>query len=107
VDRNLLLAFALSFVVLSVWTMMQPPRRSRRRRRRPRRLADPPRARLAQPRPARPRQRRRAERAAGRPRESIAIARPLYLARAVERGRALRDWELTQYRDRHGDPIRS
>src|SRR4030095_12482454 len=26
VDRNLLLAFALSFLVLSVWTMMQPPR---------------------------------------------------------------------------------
>jgi YidC/Oxa1 family membrane protein insertase len=111
VDRNLLLAFALSFVVLSVWTMMQPPRPK----------PPPPEAtqtveapQVAQPSspPAVPAP---AGAPAGEPAapeappasvETIAIERPLYLAELSSQGAALRDWELTQYRDRHGDPIR-
>ena len=40
------------------------------------------------------------------PAQSIPIARPLYLAELSNEGASLRDWELTRYHDRHGDPIR-
>jgi hypothetical protein len=110
VDRNLLLAFALSFVVLSVWTMMQPPPHPKPPPRRPdggRAAPTAPSPSPGSPVPARcasaePRSARRRPAAV----ESIAIERPLYLAELSSQGAALRDWELTQYRDRHGDPIR-
>jgi len=111
VDRNLLLAFALSFLVLSVWTMMQPPR--------PKPVPAPQAQELA-PAPAPPPVLGLAAPAAGGapagepadtgapavPVQSIPIVRPLYLAELSNEGASLRDWELTRYHDRHGDPIR-
>jgi YidC/Oxa1 family membrane protein insertase len=108
VDRNLLLAFALSFVVLTVWTMMQPPRQRPAPTEQaaapgaPAAEALPRRPDLSSPSPAAP---------AGAdmpsvPAQSIAIERPLYLAELSNEGAALRDFELTRYRDRHGDPVR-
>ena len=111
-DRNLLLAFALSFVVLSVWTMMQPPPHPK----------SPPAATQtveATPAPSPSASGPAAPAPAGSPLaepaapetppaavQSIALERPLYLVELSNQGAALRDWELTQYRDRHGDPIR-
>jgi YidC/Oxa1 family membrane protein insertase len=110
VDRNLLLAFALSFVVLSVWTMMQPPPQPKPPTEVTQEAAPPaagPSA--ASPQPA----------ATGTPApvaaveetpdaavESVAFDRKLYLAELSNPGAALRDWELSDYRDRHGDRIR-
>jgi YidC/Oxa1 family membrane protein insertase len=37
--------------------------------------------------------------------QSIPIARPLYVAELSSEGASLRDWELTRYHDRHGDPV--
>jgi YidC/Oxa1 family membrane protein insertase len=112
VDRNLLLAFALSFVVLSVWTMMQPPQHPKS----PSSVTQVAEATPA-PMPGAPGLTTPAP--AGAPPaepaspesppaavESIAIERPLYHVEFSSQGAALRDWELTQYRDRHGDPIR-
>ncbi len=110
-DRNLLLAFALSFVVLSVWTMMQPPRPK------PETVAEAPAATEA---PAAPAQRfpelpapevapaapAPPADAPAAPAESIAIERPLYRAELSNEGASLRDWELSQYRDSHDEPIR-
>jgi YidC/Oxa1 family membrane protein insertase len=109
VDRNLLLAFALSFVVLSVWTMMQPPRPKP-----PIEAAQPA---EPAPTPTVPGLPAPAGTATPTPEpapaegppaavEAIDITRRLYLAELSSQGAALRDWELTQYRDRHGDPIR-
>ena len=110
-DRNLLLAFALSFLVLSVWTMMQPPPRPK--------PAAAPQAEAPAPRRAPPVPGLAAPAAGGAPAaepadagapaapvQSIPIARPLYLAELSNEGASLRDWELTRYHDRHGDPIR-
>jgi YidC/Oxa1 family membrane protein insertase len=113
VDRNLLLAFALSFVVLSVWTMSQPPSHQK----------PPPSVMQSADSGAPPVQREEAgapanagtaarqpvepaEHTARVAAQTIAIARPLYQAELSSEGASLRDWELTQYRDRHRDPIR-
>ena len=110
-DRNLLLAFALSFIVLWVWTVMQPPH--------PKPAAPPQAAAPAEssppptrfPEPATP----EAPSPAGppaqagapsTPAQSIEIARPLYLAQLSSEGASLRDWELKGYRDRREEPIR-
>jgi YidC/Oxa1 family membrane protein insertase len=113
VDRNLLLAFALSFVVLSVWTMTQPahhqkpatveeavePARDAASMTQPAPVpaAAPPTAQAPPP---------SAPAASSVPAQEITIERPLYLAALSNEGASLRDWELTQYRDRHRDPIR-
>jgi YidC/Oxa1 family membrane protein insertase len=89
VDRNLLLAFALSFLVLSVWTMMQPPTHPK--------PASAPQAEVPAPEDAG---------IPAAPAQSVAIARPLYLAELSNEGASLRDWELTRYHDQYGDPIR-
>src|SRR5262245_5113494 len=111
-DRNLLLAFALSFLVMSVWALMQPPPRPKPA---PALEAEAPgRAPAAVPAPGRPTPGNVApaaepageEGAPPAPVESIAIAHPLYLAELSTEGAALRDWELARYHDRHGDPVR-
>jgi YidC/Oxa1 family membrane protein insertase len=111
VDRNLVLAFALSFLVLSVWTMMQPPRpkpappaqtevRSEAEALPRYPKAEPPAAvNPSPPLPAQPD-------AAPTPAQVVAIERPLYRAELASTGASLRDWELKQYRDRHEEPIR-
>jgi YidC/Oxa1 family membrane protein insertase len=110
VDRNLLLAFSLSFLVMALWMAVQPPRP-----RPPVEQAAAPSAGTASSpdQPAIPAVApANATAPAGRvtapsvPAQSIAITRPLYLAELSNEGASLRDWELTQYRDRHGDPIR-
>ena len=105
-DRNLLLAFALSFLVLSVWTMMQPPPRPKPA---PMAQAEAPAAESAAqpaPRPIAPAAEPAEQGEPAVPAQTIAISRPLYLAELSSEGASLRDWELTQYRDRHGDPVR-
>lgn len=108
-DRNLVLAFALSFLVLAVWTWMQPPPR-------PKPAAPPPAAAPAendQPprrfpelaRPEAPAPAPAQTMPGAVPAQSIEISRPLYLAEVSSEGAVLRDWELTKYRDRHGEPI--
>jgi YidC/Oxa1 family membrane protein insertase len=112
VDRNLLLAFALSFLVLSVWTLLQPPSHPK-----PAPGASAPAAPEAPPprypepsapEPANPGAPPPLAKggAASAPVQSIAIARSLYLAELSSEGASLRDWQLTQYRDRQRDPIR-
>jgi YidC/Oxa1 family membrane protein insertase len=108
-DRNLLLAFALSFVVLSVWTLMQPARPKPA----PRAQSDLPAEsqaaprypELAAPEAASPPSGAPAPAETG-PAQSVAIERLLYLAELSSQGALLRDWELKQYRDRHREPIR-
>src|SRR5262245_34593099 len=105
VDRNLLLAFALSFLVLSLWTMTQPPRRPKA----------PPTAEAPAPAPTAPGvatpesaatpESREEPAPPAEPVRSIPIVRPLYVAELSSEGASLRHWELTRYRDRHDDPI--
>jgi YidC/Oxa1 family membrane protein insertase len=116
VDRNLLLAFALSFMVLSLWSMMQPkpPPRDQTlpaaEATAPSEGGPPRYPELALPQPgAAPMPERvpaaQADEAAGSG-QTIPVARPLYLAELSSQGATLRDWELVSYHDRHGDRIR-
>src|SRR6185503_14108945 len=105
-DRNLLLAFALSFLVLSVWTMMQPPPRPKTAPTAQTEAPAPESATQPAPRPAAPAAETAKQSEPTLPAQTIAISRPLYLVELSSEGAALRDWELTQYRDRHGDPVR-
>ena len=111
-DRNLLLAFALSFVVLSVWTMMQPPPRPKPPAEAIQEAAPtvpPSSPGLVAPTPApagAPDPILAAEQVPPAAVESIAIRRGLYLAELSNQGAALRDWELTEYTDRHAEPVR-
>ena len=117
-DRNLLLAFALSFLVLSTWSMMQqkdrpavPPESGGMVEAQPegvgqtpdappKRFRDLPTAEATAPPPVRE---AREELPAG---ERIAIEHPpLYRAELDSRGAAIRYWELIEYTDHYGDPV--
>ncbi len=109
-DRNLLLAFALSFVVLSVWTWMQPtppkPAVPETQVVEPAPTPAPGHPGLAGPEPAAAAPAPPAEpEAPAAPAQSIAISHALYRAELSSEGASLRGWELIQYRDRHDDPI--
>ena len=122
-DRNLVLAFALSFVVLSLWSLVQesPPRPQEKgpaevhsevdsgadRESGPSRYpvlsaAQPAEIESAPP-PTAPMAVDAEPLAAA---ETIRITRSLYFAQLSSEGASLRDWELTDFTDRHGDPIR-
>jgi YidC/Oxa1 family membrane protein insertase len=124
VDRNLLLAFALSFVVLSLWSMTyrKPP---------PEEVVEGPSVAGGQPEavpapaatPSPPRYPELPAATAG-PSEpgrfeapvaseegapsqatEVEIERPLYRATVSSDGAALKSWQLQQFSDPHGDPI--
>jgi len=102
VDRNLLLAFALSFLVLVTWQFLQPP---------------PPKPVPAQPTPAgaeaqpsteqaplqaaRPTQARPSETTpqSDTPPEVVRVETPLYRAALSTRGAGLISWQLLKFRD--------
>jgi len=118
VDRNLLLAFALSFVVLSTWSMWQRGPTSRtgqmpgevvqgrvepevmRSAGELERFQDLP---SIDPVVPPPRSREVTEEAP--PGELIEVSRPFYSARLDARGGVISRWELTDYTDEYGDPV--
>ena len=127
-DRNLLLAFALSFLVLSLWSMLQEPpppvpmesspageitepsERMEQAVREPGQGSRYPE--LGPPHEGPQRAEAQAPREVGEPAdvtreaETIALERRHYHAELSSAGASLRDWELLQYTDRHGDAIR-
>jgi YidC/Oxa1 family membrane protein insertase len=118
VDRNLLLAFALSFLVLSTWSMWQrstqpptPPTAEQGAEGQvepevTRSAAEPPRYRdLPSADPVAPPPRGRegvAEAVSG---ELIEVSRPLYRVQLDSRGGVISRWELAEYVDEYGDPV--
>jgi len=116
VDRNLLLAFALSFVVLSTWSMLQQKERDTRTpdaievtqgdtppaQPEGPRYRELPAAEPELPTPTRPSNDLGEQAVAG---ELIAIEQPLYRARLDSRGAVIDHWELIEYADRFDDPI--
>jgi YidC/Oxa1 family membrane protein insertase len=126
VDRNLLLAFALSFLVLSLWSMLQeappPPEaipegvvgeESAQREDLPAATdstADSRYPTFAAPRPAETARgaapRAEAERVDDAvDAETIELDRGHYRAVLSSEGASLRDWQLLDYADKFGDPV--
>jgi YidC/Oxa1 family membrane protein insertase len=118
VDKNLLLAFALSFLVLSTWSMWQkgtrPPSaqssgeladsrvepQTRRLAQEPERFPELPATGSAVPAA---RDREVVEQAP--PGEIIGFERPLYSVRLDSRGGVIAYWQLTDYTDEYGDRV--
>ncbi len=117
-DRNLLLAFALSFLVLSTWSMWQRGARTPT----PQTVADAVERPIDAETPQRVGERERypdlpsTEPVAPPPSsreladevptgEVIEVERPLYSARLDSRGGLISHWELTEYADEYGDPV--
>ena len=123
-DRNLILAFALSFLVLTLWSMVQEPTPAPEDRGEPLAEATP-----APPAPGDARSASRypelaasaetparevpapseVERREGEAEpETIALAHSLYRVELSTEGAAIRDWELLhpKYTDKFGDPVR-
>ncbi|MDH3520723.1 MAG: membrane protein insertase YidC [Myxococcales bacterium] len=115
-DRNLLLAFALSFLVLSTWSMVQQKNRAATPsevageiQEQPREGVDvsPPQRfpELPEASPAAPPLRASAADAEPVRGREISVDRPLYRVDLDSRGGVIRRWELKRYVDRRGDPV--
>jgi YidC/Oxa1 family membrane protein insertase len=116
VDRNLLIAFALSFIVLASWSSLQrrqqeayeaagsggveatAPAAAPEAARAERHPALP----AALPPPAEPAAATSEEAAPGR---RVELKTPLYRVVLNARGGAIEHWELTKYVDRYGEPV--
>jgi YidC/Oxa1 family membrane protein insertase len=118
VDKNLLLAFALSFLVLSTWSMWQrstrPPSaptaqemlEGQVEREAPQSAGEPERYRdLPSVDPVAPLPRSRESAGEAPSGELIEITRPLYSAELDSRGGVIARWELAEYADEYGDPV--
>jgi len=99
-DRNLFLAFALSFAVLTGWMLLtggqqrpvdQAPAVAEESAPTPSPVVEPPRAAAPESRPAAP------DRAAEAPAQTLQLERPLFFAKLTTRGAALEGWELRSY----------
>ena len=99
-DRNLFLAFALSFAVLTGWMLLtagpppqapQAPAASQESVPPPSPVQEPTRPAVPEARPAAPDQGEEA------PAQTLQLERPLFFARLTTRGAALEGWELRTY----------
>ena len=98
-DRNLFLAFALSFAVLTGWMLLTGPQprpigqapEAVQEAEPPARAIESPRVAASESKPATP------DRAPDSPAQTLRIERPLYVATLTTRGAALQGWELRTY----------